>query len=84
MDFVANFDFFSYCIGFLCSIDMTYVWFVMLLDEYEVENGSDDDLLHSIEANDSRGGTTPMSGSAMTPSPILLWRFKVFFLLALF
>ncbi|XP_004487374.1 uncharacterized protein [Cicer arietinum] len=46
-------------------------------DEYEVENGSDDDLLHSIEANDSRGGTTPMSGSAMTPSPILLWRFKV-------
>ncbi|CAK8536567.1 unnamed protein product [Lathyrus sativus] len=46
-------------------------------DEYEGEDGADESLLHSGEVNDTRGGTTPMSATAMMPSPILLWRFKV-------
>lgn len=60
---------------------------MLFLDEYEGEDGADESLLHSGEANDSRGGTTPMGATAMMPSPILLWRFKVFiylFLLVLF
>lgn len=47
------------------------------LDEFEEENGADESLLHSVEGNDSRGGATPMNGSGMMPSPVLLWRFKV-------
>jgi len=52
---------------------------VLFVDEFEEENGADESLLHSVEGNDSRGGATPMSGSGMMPSPVLLWRFKVFF-----
>jgi len=46
-------------------------------DEHEVENGIEEGLLHPVEADDSKGGT-PVSAAAMMPSPILLWRFKVF------
>lgn len=46
-------------------------------DATEAENGVDEGLLHAIELNDLKGATTPMSASAMMPSPILLWRFKV-------
>jgi hypothetical protein len=52
---------------------------VLFLDEFEGENGADESLLHSVEVNDSRSGTTSMNASAMMPSPILLWRFKVSF-----
>lgn len=52
--------------------------FVLFPDEHEVENGAEDGLLHPVEANDLRGGTTPMSVVAIMPSPVLLWRFKVF------
>ncbi|KAI9071267.1 hypothetical protein K1719_046773 [Acacia pycnantha] len=49
------------------------------LDDNEGENGVDEGFLHSIELNDLRGVTMPMtiSASAIMPSPVLLWRFKV-------
>ncbi|KAJ1418116.1 hypothetical protein SESBI_16075 [Sesbania bispinosa] len=53
------------------------------LDEYEVENGVEEGLLHPAEGNDSRGSTTPMSAAGIMPSPTLLWRFKVFALFLL-
>lgn len=43
-----------------------------------MENGVEEGLLYPGEANDSRGGATPMSAGTIMPSPILLWRFKVF------
>lgn len=52
---------------------------MLFVDEFEEENGADESSLHSVEGNDSRGGATPMNGSGMMPSPVLLWRFKVFF-----
>lgn len=57
---------------------------MLFVDEFEEENGADESLLHSVEGNDSRGGATPMNGSGMMPSPVLLWRFKVFFVLKSF
>lgn len=50
----------------------------MFPDEHEVENGVEEGLLHPVEASDSKGGVIPVSAAAMMPSPILLWRFKVF------
>lgn len=52
----------------------------MFPDEHEVENGVEEDLLHPVEGDDLKGGTTPVSAAAaaMVPSPELLWRFKVF------
>ncbi|KAJ7948183.1 SPX and EXS domain-containing protein 1 [Quillaja saponaria] len=43
----------------------------------ELENGIEEGFLHSIEANDLKSPATPMSTTAIIPSPILLWRFKV-------
>lgn len=43
----------------------------------ELENGVEEAFLHSIEANDMKGVSTPLSTAAIMPSPILLWRFKV-------
>ncbi|KAE8075751.1 hypothetical protein FH972_014440 [Carpinus fangiana] len=43
----------------------------------ELENGVEEGFLHSIEANDVKGVSTPVSTAAIMPSPILLWRFKV-------
>lgn len=43
----------------------------------EVENGVEEDFSHSMETNDLKSASTPMSTAAMMPSPILLWRFKV-------
>lgn len=34
-------------------------------------------LLHSIEVNEMKGVTAPLSTAAIMPSPVLLWRFKV-------
>ncbi|KAJ7981320.1 SPX and EXS domain-containing protein [Quillaja saponaria] len=42
-----------------------------------LENGAEEGFLHSIEANDLKGVATPMSTTAIMPSPIWLWRFKV-------
>ncbi|OIW09239.1 hypothetical protein TanjilG_26452 [Lupinus angustifolius] len=48
------------------------------LEAYDVENDAEDGVFGSMEANDSRGGgSTPMSFTAILPSPVLLWRFKV-------
>lgn len=48
-------------------------------DENGAENGVDEGLLHSMELNDLRVVTMPMTiaASAIMPSPILLFRFKV-------
>ena len=35
-------------------------------------------LLHSAELNDLKIASLPINTAAITPSPILLWRFKVF------
>ncbi|XP_061376060.1 uncharacterized protein LOC133318121 isoform X1 [Gastrolobium bilobum] len=43
----------------------------------EVENGVDEGLLYSTEASDLTGATISMRATAVIPSPILLWRFKV-------
>jgi hypothetical protein len=38
-------------------------------------------LLHSTESDDLKIPSLPISTAAIMPSPILLWRFKVFVLL---
>ncbi|KAL0438576.1 UNVERIFIED_CONTAM: SPX and EXS domain-containing protein 3 [Sesamum latifolium] len=43
----------------------------------ELGNSSEEDPLLSIEANEMKGGVTPLSSAAILPSPLLLWRFKV-------
>lgn len=52
-----------------------------LLGTGELENGVEEGFLHSIEANDMKGVSTPVSTAAIMPSPILLWRFKVLLVL---
>jgi hypothetical protein len=52
-----------------------------LLGTGELENGVEEGFLHSIEANDVKGVSTPASTAAIMPSPILLWRFKVLLVL---
>lgn len=49
-----------------------------LLHTGELENGAEEGFLSPIEANDLKGVTTPVSTTAIMPSPILLWRFKVY------
>ncbi|XP_022157429.1 SPX and EXS domain-containing protein 1-like [Momordica charantia] len=44
----------------------------------ESGNGVDDTLLHSMEADDLKSAILTMNPTAIVPSPILLWRFKVF------
>ncbi|GLT87057.1 hypothetical protein SLE2022_051590 [Rubroshorea leprosula] len=43
----------------------------------ELENGVEDDHLHSMELNDLKIATIPMGTVAIMPSPTLLWRFKL-------
>ncbi|GKV21331.1 hypothetical protein SLEP1_g31318 [Rubroshorea leprosula] len=43
----------------------------------ELENGVEDDHLHSMELNDLKIATIPMGTVAIMPSSTLLWRFKV-------
>ncbi|XP_027345571.1 SPX and EXS domain-containing protein 1-like isoform X2 [Abrus precatorius] len=47
----------------------------------EVENGVDEGVLYSTEANDLKSATMPINAIAIIPSPVLLWRFKVLFFL---
>lgn len=44
-----------------------------------MENGAEENFLHSSEADSLKGSSTPMSTTAIMPSPIILWRFKVLF-----
>lgn len=55
------------CILFLLNVTATG----------EVENGVEEDFSLSMETNDLKSASTPMSTATMMPSPILLWRFKV-------
>ncbi|KAK6131177.1 hypothetical protein DH2020_035081 [Rehmannia glutinosa] len=41
------------------------------------ELSSEEDFLFSKESNEMKGGVTPLSSSAIMPSPLLLWRFKL-------
>uniref|UniRef100_A0A803QJZ1 EXS domain-containing protein n=1 Tax=Cannabis sativa TaxID=3483 RepID=A0A803QJZ1_CANSA len=45
----------------------------------DVENGADENFLHSAETDSLKGSSTPISTGAMMPSPIFLWRIKVVF-----
>jgi len=56
---------------------------VLSSDEHEGENGSEEGLLHPVEADDSKGSVTAVGAASMMPSPALLWRFKVLTLLCL-
>lgn len=49
------------------------------LGSTELENGAEENFLHSSEADSLKGSSTPMSTTAIVPSPIILWRFKVLF-----
>lgn len=49
------------------------------LGSTELENGAEENFLHSSEADSLKGSSTPMSTTAIMPSPIILWRFKVLF-----
>ncbi|PSS16406.1 SPX and EXS domain-containing protein [Actinidia chinensis var. chinensis] len=42
----------------------------------ELVNSAEEGFLHSLEANEMKGVTTPLSSAAIMPSPIFLWRFK--------
>ncbi|KAA8526480.1 hypothetical protein F0562_008317 [Nyssa sinensis] len=48
-----------------------------LLDTGELGNTAEGGFLHSLEANEMKGVSTPLSSTAIMPSPIFLWRFKV-------
>ncbi|KAL3514613.1 hypothetical protein ACH5RR_027330 [Cinchona calisaya] len=43
----------------------------------ELGNSAEGDFLLSIESNEMKGVSSPLSTSAILPSPVLLWRFKV-------
>ena len=43
----------------------------------DLENGADENFLHSAEIDNLKGASTPISTAAMMPSPIFLWRIKV-------
>ncbi|XP_048328655.1 uncharacterized protein LOC107417067 isoform X2 [Ziziphus jujuba] len=47
----------------------------------EQENGAEETFLHPVETSDMKGVTTPINSAAIMPSPIFLWRFKVFLFL---
>lgn len=49
------------------------------LGSTELENGAEENFLHSSETDILKGSSTPMSTTAIMPSPIILWRFKVLF-----
>nr|GMD99354.1 SPX and EXS domain-containing protein 1-like [Ipomoea batatas] len=42
----------------------------------EPGSGAEEENLHSIEVNEMKGVSTPLSSTAILPSPTLLWRFK--------
>lgn len=43
----------------------------------ELGNSVEEVALSSIEANELKNASTPMSGAVIMPSPVFLWRFKV-------
>lgn len=45
----------------------------------ELGNSVEEVALSSIEANELKNASTPMSGAVIMPSPVFLWRFKVSF-----
>ncbi|CAH9054449.1 unnamed protein product [Cuscuta europaea] len=51
---------------------------VVVSDFGTVELGSSaEDFLHATEVNEMKGVNTPLASTAILPSPVLLWRFKV-------
>lgn len=44
----------------------------------ELGNSGDEGFLHSLEVNEMKGVSSPLSSAvAIMPSPIVMWRFKV-------
>ncbi|KAH7862919.1 hypothetical protein Vadar_011118 [Vaccinium darrowii] len=55
-----------------------YVWRPVVFDIGELGNIGEEGLLHSLEVNEMKGGSSPLSSTvAIMPSPSALWRFKV-------
>ncbi|KAK4342506.1 hypothetical protein RND71_038322 [Anisodus tanguticus] len=48
---------------------------------FEPDSAFEEALLHSIEVNEMNGVSAPSSTTAILPSPVLLWRLKVFLFL---
>ncbi|KAL7117235.1 hypothetical protein ACP275_03G060200 [Erythranthe tilingii] len=49
----------------------------VVFDIGDLGNSSEDDFSHSLESDEMKGGAIPLNSVAITPSPLLLWRFKV-------
>lgn len=44
----------------------------------ELGNSGDEGFLHSLEVNEMKGLSSPLSSAvAIMPSPVVMWRFKV-------
>lgn len=43
----------------------------------ELGSGAEEGFLHSVEVDEMKGASAPLSAAAIMPSPIFLWRFKV-------
>lgn len=43
----------------------------------ELGSGAEEGFLHSVEVDEMKGASAPLSTAAIMPSPIFLWRFKV-------
>ncbi|XP_022894583.1 SPX and EXS domain-containing protein 5-like isoform X2 [Olea europaea var. sylvestris] len=50
---------------------------LLVSDLGEQGNSAEEDIWHSIESNKMKSVGTPLSSVVITPSPVLLWRFKV-------
>ncbi|KAG5540165.1 hypothetical protein RHGRI_020407 [Rhododendron griersonianum] len=50
----------------------------VVFDIGELGNSGDEGFLHSLEVNEMKGVSSPLSSAvAIMPSPIVMWRFKV-------
>lgn len=55
----------------------------LLTGTNELGNSGEGDFLLSNESNEMKGVSTPLSSTAILPSPVLLWRFKVLLIIVM-
>ena len=58
-------------------MSMTLIVQEQLFGTGELVSSAEEGFLHSLEAIEMKGVTTPLSSTSIMPSPIFLWRFKV-------
>lgn len=63
-------------LGFLFGLT-SYTCIIYPSGTIDLENGADENFLHSAETDNLKGASTPISTAAIMPSPIFLWRIKV-------